>query len=122
MLVHSRAAQRFGAVQTSRWVAGRRALACGLPRPQLRRGMATANNKLAAVTLERVDEATAAWSERWKQLVEWEQAADTAASQSRIAHWSRKRLRAEGHMMVRSRLPLLIELLQRFADRPATLM
>jgi hypothetical protein len=84
--------------------------------------MATANNKLAAVTLERVDEATAAWSERWKQLVEWEQAADTAASQSRIAHWSRKRLRAEGHMMVRSRLPLLIELLQRFADRPATLM
>ena len=63
------------------------------------RGMAT--SKVVAATTERIGEATATWVDRWKQLVEWEQAADTAASQSRIAHWSKKRLRAEGHMMVR---------------------
>ena len=63
------------------------------------RGMAT--TKQLATTTQRIEESTAPWCERWKQLVEWEQAADTAASQSRIAHWSKKRLRAEGHMMVR---------------------
>jgi|EP01043_Picozoa_sp_COSAG02_P008611 hypothetical protein len=65
------------------------------------RGMAT--SKVVAATTERIGEATATWVDRWKQLVEWEQAADTAASQSRIAHWSKKRLRAEGQMMVRAR-------------------
>lgn len=65
------------------------------------RGMAT--TKLAAATTERIEESTNSWCDKWKQLVEWEQAADTAASQSRIAHWSKKRLRAEGHMMVRTR-------------------
>ena len=65
------------------------------------RGVAT--TKLAAATTERIEESTNSWCDKWKQLVEWEQAADTAASQSRIAHWSKKRLRAEGHMMVRTR-------------------
>ena len=67
-------------------------------------------SKVSAAHTERMSEATAAWSDRWTQLVEWEQAADTAATQSRIAHWGKKRLRAEGHMMVRgnalSRPPL----------------
>ena len=79
------------------WVVGRavRPGVCLLSQ----RGMAT--TKQLATTTQRIEESTTPWCERWKQLVEWEQAADTAASQSRIAHWSKKRLRAEGHMMVR---------------------
>lgn len=31
--------------------------------------------------------------------VKWEQAADTATAQERVAHWGEKRLKAEGHML-----------------------
>lgn len=69
--------------------------------PASTNSLRTFATKVSAAHTERMGEATVAWSDRWTQLVEWEQAADTAATQSRIAHWGKKRLRAEGHMMVR---------------------
>ena len=97
------------------------------PRPVLRgsavlrlsRGAASATTQRQ---VELLGEATTRWSEECKclraaswllprlkrallragsQLVEWEQGAETTASQQRIAHWGAKRLRAEGHMMDR---------------------
>ena len=86
-----RAVSRRLAAPTVVTSAARRGVSHHATAPLAKKAMATAQEKLRGLTSD--------WAEAWSELVQWEQAADTAAAQERVRHWGDKRLKAEGHML-----------------------